>query len=240
MDHYNTDDSIKNIIKCQATIRKTMYNKKRLPNSILMMQKILKEDNIKICKKHSDGRTNSIEDETPIIEILSSKMNNRIKKARDRWWFDMKVFDFRYGWLPVNIKSTTTLTSDNIGNLALCVHAYTDKQLKLNRKYQNGDMTDVLLKKIKKKRYNLIDKKDYYFLIVNKGNSRDIIVNSIKGLTKLTKNVNNLPFQVKWNDNRQFNYKSIDKNIKLLLNVLQNTKPSWKERLMTGIREIES
>lgn len=32
-----------------------------------------------------------------------------------------------YGWIPVNIKTTTTLTNDNTGNLAMCVYAYTDR-----------------------------------------------------------------------------------------------------------------
>ena len=58
-------------------------------------------------------------------------MPSRIKKPKARMWYDILVKDYQYGWLPVNIKTTTTKTSDNTGNLAICVYAYTNEQLKL-------------------------------------------------------------------------------------------------------------
>ena len=41
-------------------------------------------------------------------------------------WYDILVFDYMYGWLPINIKITTMKTNDNTGNLAMCVcvHKY--------------------------------------------------------------------------------------------------------------------
>ena len=144
----------------------------------------------------------------------------------------------QYGWLVVNIKTTTTLTSDNIGNLATCVYAYTDKQLKLYKTYQNGNMSKILIKKLKEKEYNYDNKKDYYFVVVNKENSKDIIVNSVKGLSELTPNINNLPFQVCWNKNRIFKYKHITKSIEILLDALQKPKPSWKESFLNDVRKI--
>jgi len=38
----------------------------------------------------------------------------------------------------------------------------------------------------------------------NKNNLNDIIINSVKGLIHLTPNINNLPFQVCWDKNREY------------------------------------
>jgi hypothetical protein len=40
--------------------------------------------------------------------------------------------------------------------------------------------------------------------VLNKTDASNIIVNSVKGLTILTPNINNLPFQVCWDKNRIF------------------------------------
>ena len=144
-----------------------------------------------------------------------------------------------YGWVPINIKTTTTKTSDNVGNLALCVYAYTDEILDLHKSYINGNMSNILFNKLKNKKYNTNNKKDYYFIVLNKTDASDIIVNSVKGLTILRPNINNLPFQVNWSKNRSFNYENINKKIKLLIDCLQNTKPSYKETFMSNIRTLD-
>ena len=74
--------------------------------------------------------------------------------------------------------------------------------------------------------------------MANKTDNTDIIVNSVKGLSKLTSNINNLPFQVCWNKNRDFTYENIDKKIKLLINCLLKPNPSWQETFMSNIRTI--
>lgn len=120
----------------------------------------------------------------------------------------------------------------------MCVYAYTDEILDIYRdkSYDNGKMSLVLINKLINKQYNKSSKKDYYFLVMNKNNSRDIIVNSVKGLTILSPNVNNLPFQICWNKNRTFTYTHISKKIKLFIECLQKPKPSWKEEFMSSIR----
>lgn len=146
-----------------------------------------------------------------------------------------------YGWIPINIKTTTTLTSDNTGNLAMCVYAYTNEVLDIhsNKSYDNGKMSNILVNKLKNKEYNFISKKDYYFIVLNKTDSTIIIVNSVKGLTLLTPNINNLPFQVCWNNNRTYKYENIDKKIKQFIDCLQKPKPSWKETFMSNIRTLK-
>ena len=139
-----------------------------------------------------------------------------------------------------NIKTTTTITSDNTGNLAMCVYAYTNEILDIHsdKSYENGKMSDILFNKLKSKKYNTKNKKDYYFIVLNKTDANDIIVNSVKGLTILTSNINNLPFQVCWNKNRTFVYGNINKKIKLFVSCLQKPKPSWKEIFMSNIRTL--
>ena len=36
-------------------------------------------------------------------------------------WYDILAYDYMYKWIPINIKTTTTKTSDNTGNLTMCV-----------------------------------------------------------------------------------------------------------------------
>jgi hypothetical protein len=154
-------------------------------------------------------------------------------------WFDILAFDYIYGWIPINIKTTTTLTSDNTGNLAMCVYAYTDVMLDIHREksYENGKMSKILFNKLKDKQYNKNNKKDYYyFIVLNKTNIGDIIVNSVKGLSFLTLNCNNLPFQVKWSKNRHFQYENINKKIQIFINCLQKPQLSWKEQFVSNMR----
>ena len=235
----NIYDSSK-IIKIQKWFRGCISRLKQLPLILYKIQKYLKLQAFQFSTQNDDGRINSCIDEDEIIKILVEKFGEKIKKPKIRMWYDILAFDYMYGWIPINIKTTTTITSDNTGNLAMCVYAYTNEILDIhnNATYENGKMSDVLFKKLKNKNYNTNNKKDYYFVVLNKVNSSDIIVNSVKGLTILTPNINNLPFQVCWDKNRIFKYENINKKIKQFINCLQKPKPSWKETFMTNMRTI--
>ena len=226
------------IRQVSAMLKGKLYRTRHLPNSLLTIKCILQKRTISLCETRDDGRVNSCIDEYEIIRILLEELPNRIYRPKARMWYDILIYDYQYGWLPVNIKTTTTLTSDNTGNLAMCVYSYTDVPLDLYKTYQNGRMSKILIEKLIKKDYNYNNKKDYYFVVVNKENCKDIIVNSVKGLTELTPNINNLPFQVCWNKNRIFKYKHITKSIEILLNTLQKPKPSWKESFLNDVRKI--
>jgi len=229
------------IIKIQKWYRGCITRLKQLPLIMYKVQKYLQIQTFKFSIQNEDGRINSCNDEDEIIKLLIYKFGEKIKKPKIRMWFDILAFDYMYGWIPINIKTTTTITSDNTGNLAMCVHAYTNELLDIhrNKSYENGKMSDILFNKLKMKKYNTNSKKDYYFIVLNKKDSSDIIVNSVKGLTILTPNINNLPFQVCWNKNRTFKYENITKKIKLFIDSLQKPKPSWKETFMSNIRTID-
>ena len=225
------------IIKIQKWFRGTIFRLNRLPLIMYIMKNFLKSQVFQFSNQNEDGRINSCFDENKIIELLVENFGGKIKKPKIRMWYDFLVFDYLYGWLPVNIKTTTTKTRDNTGNLAMCVYAYTNYFLDLDKPYTNGNMSNLFFDELKNKKYNKYNKKDYYFLVLNKLNN-EIIVNSVKGLEKLTPNINNLPFQICWNKNTEFKYENINKKIDLFINCLQKPKPSWKEKFMSNIRTL--
>jgi len=229
------------IIKIQKWFRGCILRLKQLPLIMYKIKKYLELQAFQFSTQNEDGRINSCLDEPKVIEMLIEKFGEKIKKPKCRMWYDILAFDYMYGWVPINIKTTTTITSDNTGNLAMCVYAYTNEMLDIHRdkSYENGKMSDILLNKLKNNKYNTNNKKDYYFIVLNKTDASDIIVNSVKGLTILTPNINNLPFQVCWNKNRIFKYENINKKIKLFIDCLQKPKPSWKEIFMSNIRTLD-
>ena len=233
------DDS--KIIKIQKWFRGSIVRLKRLPMCMYKIEKYLKSQAFQFSNQNEDGRVNSSIDEDIIIKLLIAKFGNKIKKPKIRMWYDILVFDYMYGWIPINLKTTTTKTSDNIGNLAMCVYAYTNEILDIhkNKSFENGKMSIILFNKLKYKQYNTNNKKDYYFIVLNKTDVSDIILNSIKGLTYLTPNANNLPFQVNWSKNRNFTSEKINKKIKLFMQCYQNSKPSWKETFMSNMRTLD-
>ena len=236
-----TDIVVTDIIKIQKWFRGCILRLKQLPLIMYKIQKYLKLQAFQFSTQNEDGRINSCFDEPEIIKLLVQEFGDKIKKPKARMWYDILAYDYMYGWIPINIKTTTTITSDNTGNLAMCVYAYTDEILDIYRdkSYENGPMSDILFSKIKEKKYNMCNKKDYYFIVLNKTDATDIIVNSVKGLTALTPNINNLPFQVCWDKNRTFKYENINKKIKQFVDSLQKPKPSWKEVFMTNIRTLD-
>ena len=234
------DLQIQAIIKIQKWFRGYILRLKQLPLIMYKIKKYLKLQAFQFSTQNEDGRINSCIDEDEVIKLLIEKFGERIKKPKIRMWYDILAFDYMYGWVPINIKTTTTITSDNTGNLAMCVYAYTNEILDIhrNKSYENGKMSDILFRKLKNKKYNTNNKKDYYFIVLNKTDASDIIVNSLKGLTKLTPNVNNLPFQVKWRDNKEFKYKNINIRVKQFIECLQQPNPSWQETFMSNIRTL--
>lgn len=228
------------IVKIQSWFRGCNLRLKQLPLIMYKIKRYLKTIDFEFSGQNEDGRVNSSIDEDVIIKLLIYNFGIRIRKPKIRMWYDILVYDYMYGWLPVNIKTTTTMTCDNTGNLAMCVYSYTNELLDIYRdkSYENGKMSDILFHKLKHKKYNTINKKDYYFIVLNKTDPSDIIINSVKGLTNLTPNVNNLPFQVCWSKNKDFKYQNINRIIKLFIECLQKPKPSWREVFMTNVRTL--
>jgi hypothetical protein len=105
------------------TIRGFVYRKTQLPNSILYLERIL-DNKINFTENVvEDGRVQSSIHEQEILNLLEKTLSKRIIIPKIRMWYDFLIFDFKLGWLPVNIKITTTKTYDNVSNLASLVHS---------------------------------------------------------------------------------------------------------------------
>ena len=169
------------IIKIQKCLRGWSLRLRQLPLIMYKLKNHLQKQGFKFSTQNDDGRINSCIDEDLVIKLLQERFGERIKKPKIRMWYDILAFDFTYGWIPINIKTTTMLTSDNTGNLAMCVYAYTDEVLDIHRdkSYENGKMCEILFDKFKNKKYNTLKKKDYYFIVLNKTDTREIVVNSV-------------------------------------------------------------
>lgn len=167
---------------------------------------------------------------------IKKKFKKRIRIPTKRNWYDVLIKDFRLGWIPCNIKSTSTKTSDNTGNLAMCVYSYTDHPMDVMKQYTNGKMSIILYNKIKNKKYNK-SSRDYYFIVINKNNN-NVIINGCKCLNKLTPNINNLPFQICWSKNKKYIHKPIRFVISTFVDALQRPSPSWREKFMTNMRTL--
>ncbi len=147
------------IIKIQKWFRGCIVRLKQLPLIIYKIKKYLKLQAFQFSTENENGRINSCIDEVEIIKSLIKKFGEKIKKPKIRMWYDILAFDYTYGLIPINIKTTTTITNDNTGNLAMCVYAYTNKTLDIQ-----GEMSDLLFNKLKNKEYNTINKKDILFI----------------------------------------------------------------------------
>jgi hypothetical protein len=233
-------DEIK-IIKIQKWFRGSIFRLNQLPLIMYKIKNYLKLQKFQFSTQNEDGRINSCIDEDKVIKLLVEKFGKKIKKPKMRMWYDILAYDYLYGWIPINIKTTTTITSDNIGNLTMCVYAYTNEMLDIHseKSFENGKMSEILFSKLKNKKFNLNNKKDYYFIVLNKTDISDIIINSIKGLTILTPNINNLPFQVCWKKNRTFKYENINKKVKLFIDCLQKPKSNWKDKFISNIKTLK-
>lgn len=239
MNSENIEDLyVRMVIKIQKWFRGVISRLKILPLILYKIQNFLRLQNFNLSIEMKDGRINSCVDEKLIITLLVKKFKERIKQPKIRMWYDVMVFDYLYGWIPINIKTTSTKTNDNVGNLAMCVQAYTNEKLDLRKSYHNGNLSDVLYKKLQNKAYNTCHKKDYYFVVVNKKDTKDIIVNSVKGLTTIKSNNNNLPFQVCWNKNRKFKYDHITKKVQLFVECMHQTKQSWRENFISNMHTL--
>lgn len=224
--------------KIQRWFRDITHKRNTLPVILRDVQQYLVGIDIIFQNPDKDGRINSSTHEAHIINLIKEQFPNKVTIPKIRMWYDVLLHDDTHGKIPVNIKTTTTKTPDNIGNITPCVWAYTDTNLNLTTSYKSGDMSKVLIEKLKAKQFNMILKRDYYFLVVNKTNTKDIIINSLKGLTTLTPNANNLPFQVRWDRNSTFRYFPIGEVVKKFITCIIQPRPSWQETFMTEMRLI--
>lgn len=164
------------------------------PNLLTEMVDFLRTQNLHLSKASRDGRINSASNEDEIFNLLEANFDINRPNMRD--WFD---FSFRENdiFYPVNIKVSTTKTRDNLNCKLGIYYALTGKEPDFNNEIKWADFFKILKENMQE------NSKDYYFLIVNKNNPNDIFATSLKRLREIKPEGNNLPFQAKWDENRE-------------------------------------
>ena len=227
----------------QKRVRGYLCRLRRLPGVLYAIQRLLSDKgsdgSIMFSRQNTDGRVNSSLDEDMVLNVLVDHFGEgRIKRPKSRMWYDLLAYDTQCGYIPINIKITTTKSADNTGNLAMCVYSYTDEPMEMERSYENGPMSAILSKKLKKREYNKNPNRDYYFVVLNKAEPGDVIINSLRGLSHLTPNINNLPFQINWSKNREFRHQRVEDAVKKFVRCVKNSRPSWRETFISEMREM--
>ncbi|MCQ2850147.1 restriction endonuclease [Helicobacter pylori] len=179
-----------------------------IPTQLNEIAEFLKTNPYNLSQPLQDGRLNSSVNEEEILNTIKDYFPIQLPKAREWWDFSFEENDIFY---PVNIKTTTTKTADNL-NLgiyyALCG---------LVPEFNNEIAWEKYFQKLHKdlgKNTN----RDYYFLIINKNDPEDVFINSLKGIQTLQPN--NLPFQCKWDNNREIVQRDFNESKNFILSAL--------------------
>ena len=165
-----------------------------IPHLLIQIVDFLKKSPVALSKQSRDGRINSAFNEDEIFKCLET--NFAINRPNMRDWVDFS-FEENNIFYPVNIKVSTTKTTDNLNCKLGIYYALTGKI----PPFGNGVSWDCYFKSLKENIQQ--NSKDYYFLIINKDNSSDVFATSLKNLESILPNGNNLPFQAKWDNNRK-------------------------------------
>ena len=169
-----------------------------LPKTLTDIVWFLQQQNITLSHTNGDGRLKSASDEAIILKAINSKFNIMCGDLRD--WFDFG-FEENGIFCPVNIKISTLITADNLNCKLGIYYALTGQDPKQDPNFRNEIGWEEYFQKLSADIQE--NNVDYYFLIINKTNTKDIFAVSLKGLNILVPNGNNLPFQAIWNKNRQ-------------------------------------
>ncbi|BAW42160.1 type II restriction enzyme [Helicobacter pylori] len=179
-----------------------------IPTQLNEIAKFLKTNPYNLSQPLQDGRLNSSVNEEEILNAIKYFFPIQLPKAREWWDFSFEENDIFY---PVNI--TTTKTADNLNCKLGIYYALCG----LLPEFNNEIAWEKYFQKLHKDLGKNTDR-DYYFLIINKNDPKDIFINSLKGIQTLQPN--NLPFQCKWDNNRKIIQRNFDESKNFILSTL--------------------
>ncbi|WRD68033.1 restriction endonuclease [Helicobacter pylori] len=183
-----------------------------IPTQLNEIAKFLKTNPYNLSQPLQDGRLNSSVNEEEILNAIKHSFLIQLPKAREWWDFSFEENDIFY---PVNLKTTTTKTADNLNGKLGIYYALCG----LLPTFNNEIAWEKYFQKLHKGLGKNTDR-DYYFLIINKNDPKDIFINSLKGIQTLQPNGNNLPFQCKWDNNREIIQRDFDGSKNFILSAL--------------------
>ncbi|MGN8376915.1 restriction endonuclease [Helicobacter pylori] len=201
-----------------------------VPTQLNEIAEFLKTNPYNLSQPLQDGRLNSSVNEEEILNTIKGNFPIQLPRAREWWDFSFEENDIFY---PVNIKITTTKTADNLNGKLGIYYALCG----LLPEFNNEIAWEKYFQKLHKD-LGTNTNRDYYFLIINKNDPKDVFINSLKGIQTLQPN--NLPFQCKWDDNRKivqrgfiesknFILSALAKSVKLRANIYLTFKEFFGE-----------
>lgn len=164
-----------------------------IPTQLNEIAEFLKTNPYNLSQPLQDGRLNSSVNEEEILNTIKDYFPIQLPRTREWWDFSFEENDIFY---PVNIKTTTTKTADNLNGKLGIYYALCG----LVPEFNNEIAWEKYFQKLHKD-LGTNTNRDYYFLIINKNDLKDVFINSLKGIQTLQPN--NLPFQCKWDNNRE-------------------------------------
>ncbi len=181
-----------------------------IPTQLNEIAEFLKTNPYSLFQPLQDGRLNSSVNEEEILNTIKDYFPIQLPKAREWWDFSFEENDIFY---PVNIKTTTTKTADNLNGKLGIYYALCG----LLPEFNNEIAWEKYFQKLHKD-LGTNTNRDYYFLIINKNDPKDVFINSLKGIQTLRPN--NLPFQCKWDDNREIIQRNFTESKNFILSAL--------------------
>ncbi|EJB92390.1 hypothetical protein [Helicobacter pylori] len=183
-----------------------------VPTQLNEIAEFLRTNPYNLSQPLQDGRLNSSVNEEEILNTIKDYFPIQLPRAREWWDFSFEENKIFY---PVNIKTTTTKTADNLNGKLGIYYALCG----LVPEFNNEIAWEKYFQKLHKD-LGTNTNRDYYFLIINKNDPKDIFTNSLKGIQTLQPNGNNLPFQCKWDNNRKIVQRSFIESKNFILSAL--------------------
>ncbi|PUD56382.1 restriction endonuclease [Helicobacter pylori] len=181
-----------------------------IPTQLNEIAEFLKTNPYNLSQPLQDGRLNSSINEEEILNTIKDYFPIQLPRAREWWDFSFEENDIFY---PVNIKTTTTKTADNLNCKLGIYYALCG----LLPEFNNEIAWEKYFQKLHKD-LGTNTNRDYYFLIINKNDPKDVFINSLKGIQILQPN--NLPFQCKWDNNRKIVQRNFIESKNFILSAL--------------------
>ncbi|MGN8475820.1 restriction endonuclease [Helicobacter pylori] len=181
-----------------------------VPTQLNEIAEFLKTNPYNLSQPLQDGRLNSSVNEEEILNTIKDYFPIQLPRVREWWDFSFEENKIFY---PVNIKTTTTKTADNLNCKLGIYYALCG----LVPEFNNEIAWEKYFQKLHKD-LGTNTNRDYYFLIINKNDPKDVFINSLKGIQTLQPN--NLPFQCKWDNNRKIVQRSFIESKNFILSAL--------------------
>ncbi|RKV52732.1 restriction endonuclease [Helicobacter pylori] len=181
-----------------------------VPIQLNEIAEFLKTNPYHLSQPLQDGRLNSSVNEEEILNTIKDYFPIQLLRTREWWDFSFEENDIFY---PVNIKTTTTKTADNLNCKLGIYYALCG----LLPEFNNEIAWEKYFQKLHKD-LGTNTNRDYYFLIINKNDPKDVFINSLKGIQTLQPN--NLPFQCKWDNNRKIVQRNFIESKNFILSAL--------------------